>query len=1030
MTSRNSAICSSNACVLLATQGSEEYLTANANALDILEEVASFVNVSTSAAGERNPTLEKLHSIRDKHTFRILASVASSTHSTKSRLRAVEEPMKRLKDHGDLVLKFVRVLVRKCAMGDFINQEIVHHCILLAHQCGSQDDWESCRKFLDCVQLAVEHFPDICADGKSMKTLTELFARCRSSKGNDLNDIVTSLSAILANAASSKMSQEFTLESNLHQDLLRLCRDGSPEQARHAVRTMTGMIFSRSDSSGSLGSLLNSLASPSLLSSSASNERIVSSLAALSEFAEVAPRTIISQRGQKAVSFALESVLLGRENPGSDDESSDRNSDDVQTSGKTSLNEASATSQRRRNAKKRNMNPSGKQDLLDDKNLTMTCRKLCGAIEFLTAYIRAACFEVNQELSQNGTISTSRPSGVIERLFETLSKILRDEGTPPSKRDRQNCIMRRDRAALRQCVAISLLRLCDPRLGLDSEYLITSRWHLLASVFLDDERSVREAVIAELGLMLTGHGKYGTSSGFGMAMPPRPKFFALVVLCPDGENSSSNGNAANVGRLASHAKMNAFSCVNSMRAQFVVEAEQARANGPAAEQQFERGGMKFNLMPEYVVPYAFHLLAFRKETPMGTLPPDVAAKRDDTLVAASNEVRHRLLRKRLKWLFDPLVLSLGDTADNISFLISMSTKLSRFAPVGLSPTELFDVKASARLQAVCEVSRSVLMTSYVKKDINLAPFPGQIMIPTMLYKISPAAISTRRLVQASPSQSTRQVRRPSRKSPVPQEHAGNSTTVLQDAIDGSISKRQTTSDSFMDVNSGKKRYRQSSSRSPLVNTDRISVQFSPEVSFLEIQGVASFGELSPVERRLSTTEISGDLLDSGEKTRGSTPPSAVRDLTFGETTSTQNVPLSASVTQSPSWRTSDDKKVGQSTRRSSRLSSLQKHSSASSILSSEPVATAQPQVEGAKKTITKLTHNRSLPEQIKILRPLSLHDSALAERQSRKRTNPKNDDDLNFSGSEKHDNEVSQETKNEENSSQPRGRAPRRRIKI
>ena len=703
----------------------------------------------------------------------------------------------------------------------------------------------------------------------------------------------------------------------------------------------------------------------------------------------------------------------------------------MQTSGKTSLNEASATSQRRRNAKKRNMNPSGKQDLLDDKNLTMTCRKLCGAIEFLTAYIRAACFEVNQELSQNGTISTSRPSGVIERLFETLSKILRDEGTPPSKRDRQNCIMRRDRAALRQCVAICLLRLCDPRLGLDSEYLITSRWHLLASVFLDDERSVREAVIAELGLMLTGHGKYGTSSGFGMAMPPRPKFFALVVLCPDGENSSSNGNAANVGRLASHAKMNAFSCVNSMRAQFVVEAEQARANGPAAEQQFERGGMKFNLMPEYVVPYAFHLLAFRKETPMGTLPADATTNSDVTPIAASSEVHHRMLRKRLKWLFDPLVQSLGDTADNISFLISMSTKLSRFAPVGLSPTVPVDVKACARLQAVCEVSRSVLMTSYVKKDVNLAPFPGQIMIPAMLYKISTTtAISTQPSAQASPRLSPRQANKPSRKSPVPKEHDENSTTHVQDAIDRA--KRQTSSDRVMDVNFGKKRHRQSASRSPLVHTDGNSVQFSPEISFREIHGVASFGELSPVERRLSTTGISSDLLDSGEKTRGSTPPSAVRDMTFGGTTSTQNVPLSASVTQSPSSRASDGKKGGQSTRRSSRLSSMQQRSSASPIISSEPVEETRPQVVSMikkKATTNHLNRSRPLPEQIEILRPRSFHDSALGERQSRKRANPQNDDDLNFSVSEKLDTEVSQETKNKENSSQPRSRAPRRRIK-
>ena len=61
-----------------------------------------------------------------------------------------------------------------------------------------------------------------------------------------------------------------------------------------------------------------------------------------------------------------------------------------------------------------------------------------------------------------------------------------------------------------------------------------------------------------------------------------------------------------------------------------------------------------------------HLLAFRHETPgaAGALNADDSLLDDDEL--ANAEASQKMLKKRLKWLFDPLVQSLGESADNVS----------------------------------------------------------------------------------------------------------------------------------------------------------------------------------------------------------------------------------------------------------------------------------------------------------------------------------------------------------------------------
>ena len=84
------------------------------------------------------------------------------------------------------------------------------------------------------------------------------------------------------------------------------------------------------------------------------------------------------------------------------------------------------------------------------------------------------------------------------------------------------------------------------------------------------------------------------------------------------------------------------------------------------------------LMPEYSVPYALHLLAFRHETASaaGTLAGENESESENEEMADggdeelmhTQEASQKMLKKRLKWLFDPLIQSLGAGADNVSIL--------------------------------------------------------------------------------------------------------------------------------------------------------------------------------------------------------------------------------------------------------------------------------------------------------------------------------------------------------------------------
>jgi hypothetical protein len=592
--------------------------------------------------------------------------------------------------------------------------------------------------------------------------------------------------------------------------------------------------------------LLKTLTSPSRLSPSEKGKstKLVCVLISLAELAECAPSVFHgSTRGQKAIQFALEMVLLGRAQATIDDEGeSDDSNDEVekpeaQSPGLEACNRRRKTKSTTPAASKKSgvvkhSSPGTNVGILEDESLSVSCRTLCAAIEFLVAYIRhstvslrdstlasrqAAMLPVGKKDNTQGLGHTTHGSkektpgsnaavgAVSEKLigsvFDILTQILHDQGLPPSAQDRRDCKLRQDRAALRQCSAIHLLRLCDPRLSLEHKFLIPSKWHMLAGAFLDDERVVRDKVMEEYGFMLTGQGKYKGSSG---ATAPSLRMLSLVTLCTDGDHgmgpSAANGNAANVGKRSTSTKMNATNSIESLRKIYELSAAQHRALGVRGEERFETQ-MKVMLMPEYMVPYAFHVLAFRRET------PGASASKSTGLTEISGEDepyqvddgQHRILRKRLKWLFDPLIHSLGESADNISLLIRMTEimekkfqpqdlsrgsgrkRLDLAAPIpsfGLSPgsddgeearqqvddvVEELTQLATAKLKIICTAAREVLL-SHVKKDVNLTTYPGQIQLPADLFRRVPSMRRTAPLLLGTESTHRRTVARLPQKS--------------------------------------------------------------------------------------------------------------------------------------------------------------------------------------------------------------------------------------------------------------------------
>ncbi|KAL3823061.1 hypothetical protein ACHAXA_011113 [Cyclostephanos tholiformis] len=806
--------------------GSPEAFEADREAVEKLEIVASYSAPlgETCNKDDLESILKKVHGAKDKHIFRILSTISSPTHSPSSRLRAFDELPKRTKGLGSVAQSWVKILARRCAMGAFLNSEMVEHCIILSQESFEAENCKASALFLNCIKMATSIFPSLGSTKKGFQNLVEFFDASRTtsysaSMKRDMAKygVVTTLSEILARCGTAPRplsavtktggvdgGHYFDSEDNnssyntLREQLVRLCtHDGTPEQARNSVYTISSMIKPQSESGGSIASrasrekiefepLLKALVNPCRLMIPEDNtnhkarERVVSILSAIAAIAECAPYAFNECGeghklgwGKRALAFALDRVLLGKSarlNASVDEEeNSDSDSDEESSPGHRSST----------NLKGRE--PQSKKA----KVVSVHCQMLCSAMEVLVSHIRSTVVNSRYNLSESGAPTLKAPSpDHITEVFTTLTKFIED-GIPSSAKGRY-CKTAKDQAELRRSAAVNLLRLCDANLQLETKYLTPRMWHILSSALVDEDKSISSSVMDELLAMYTGNGKF--RANYSAPMAPSLRFVSLVTLCADGDGHG--GQHSVVGKKV---KIAATALIKHLRATSQVVQAQCRQQGRTAEKNFENR-LKLFLMPEYSVPYALHLLAFRQETAIaaGTLAGENmydSDVRDRAMAGEENKMIHaqeasqKLLKQRLKWLFDPLIQSLGAGADNvrsvfrsmaifnvfiffdvlnpqfvlsfqISFLMRMIDLIGKHPPInvlktstgGVSTLEMtlneddddpdrYDMEekdSMMRMKIICQFARELLL-SHVKKDVNLTVYPGSIQFPGDLY---------------------------------------------------------------------------------------------------------------------------------------------------------------------------------------------------------------------------------------------------------------------------------------------------------
>ena len=814
--------------------------------------------------------------------------------------------------------------------------------------------------------------------------------------------------------------------------MLQLCtRDGTPEQARNAVQTLARLwnpsyeLATGADEN--FKQLLQTLTSASRLKISGEKKdagKLMSVLSALASLSECAPLVVSSSsRSNKAVKFALERVLLGRDatedaENDSDDDDSDSDDEDLNSAHPSSTVKKGRLSGSSTNTK--HATPDAKSSLLEDESLSVACRRICAAIEYLVSHIRSIhLLQKRTNSSHSGEIALPQKEQV-QRVFQLLIQMIEDQGYPPSSRDRKSCKSRQDRAALRQCAAVSLLRLCDPCLDLHKDFLTKHMWVSLGKTFLDEERATRDAVVTEYANLLKGQGVYASTQTMRF---PSLRFLAYVALCCDGdrEHDAANACAANLGKTTALIKSAAMQCVDKMRKCADIYRTRCSAISKEAQVRYETE-IKMQLMPEYAVPFVYHLLSHRRETPGDNSTTVTDAETSDgddsSVVGLTEEGQQRMLRKRLRLVFDPLVTSLGAGANNISFLLRMTDELSKHAPVDVSFSTLGfasprmsigssgdsgakskstlstgrDIVLHGKLRSICAAAREVLLT-FVKKDVNLATYPGVIHIPTTIFHVankskpisqethdSPAATadrSTKRSRSKDPSETSsgRSQSKKNTSAPERNGHSGRSARFSDRHVGANPQTSAQETEISFDAKSPKRtndnnyhamgKNPPDSDESPRHSS---RVHFSPDVNFgsgghanphgSDTSFASSRLSLSPhAASAFRTVEVSvgcrGHAQTPGSgsdaQTLGSTPPSGLKTATMMTATGPDSPFSTDSLVASsqPNRKLAPQTKINLAAAPATALEASQSSSSADSIL-----ASTQPSTNFASRKIS------------------------------------------------------------------------------
>ncbi|RHZ38691.1 hypothetical protein DYB26_005759 [Aphanomyces astaci] len=225
-------------------------------------------------------------------------------------------------------------------------------------------------------------------------------------------------------------------------------------------------------------------------------------------------------------------------------------------------------------------------------------------------------------------------------------------------------------APLRAVAASNLLKLTRvPRL---ERQLRIDEWHTLGYVLTDSDEGVRRAFLKKLTSNLLRHPSLNH------------KYVCYVALA----------SSEPVAELKKEARTLLQSAVQRMRHMYETARSSAAENNPASSL----------MVPEYVVPYAVHLVL---HSPW----------------EGSEDV------ESLYFVLESLVSHVVSEADNISFLLQMLHKLSLCHDSTTSSTNNYPKDLSTILDA-----GTTWLKKRIKNQINLKAYPGQIYLPKHLFQ--------------------------------------------------------------------------------------------------------------------------------------------------------------------------------------------------------------------------------------------------------------------------------------------------------
>jgi len=146
-----------------ADPDSEEALAEGAQSWECLQTVAALLQESNQDK-VKGAVLKQFHNgIVDRHVWRLLASIATSSHSSKNRQRAVSEIPKRVPPS---VQNWATSLVEACSMGPSWNADVAAACIERAGEADDSNTAVACVKACRIVDTSVPL--------SNVKTLVEL----------------------------------------------------------------------------------------------------------------------------------------------------------------------------------------------------------------------------------------------------------------------------------------------------------------------------------------------------------------------------------------------------------------------------------------------------------------------------------------------------------------------------------------------------------------------------------------------------------------------------------------------------------------------------------------------------------------------------------------------------------------------------------------------------------------------------------------------------------------------------------------